>query len=45
MSEFQAAVAELRQQWVRTRADSGLTFQEFLLVNILLHIQETNANG
>jgi hypothetical protein len=46
VNDYAETIAELRHQWTLTRGDSGLTFQEFLLINILLHIQAANSlNG
>ena len=44
MSNFEKFVVSLREQWRVSRAEHGLTFQEFLLALFIYHTQEKD-NG
>lgn len=42
MTDFDEFVRSLRMQWLQTKPDNGLTFQEFLLALFIFHTQENN---
>jgi hypothetical protein len=39
VNEFTETVNELRHQWRMTRDDTGISFQEFLLINLIIHLE------